>query len=145
MNIDVKQLKVIFKCVVLKRAPHWNSCILNNHIEFSVLSLQVFDDFLGYGSNCIVVGHVHPYDGYMGGPIAFFFDSLQLGLIPCWYDDVSPKAIEFVCEILSEAGGGAGDPDSFAEIVGSALSPFVGFVEGDEYVEDDNSFDDHEG
>ena len=101
MNIDIKQLHVIFESIILKRASHRNSCIFNNNVEFPVFSLEIFNHLFGDNSNCIIISHVHPNNCYMAGPITLFFDSFKLWLIACRYDDVCPKAIEFVSKVLS--------------------------------------------
>lgn len=108
---------MIFKGVVHELASHGHSSVLHNHAELLLICLQLwkhlFSDFLNFSK----VRHVHLHDLNLRRVVTVLLDAFELGDIASWEDEVCSVAIKFVGEILSESGGGSGDPDEFVGVV----------------------------
>lgn len=141
INVHVEHAEMILKIVVSEFTTHGNTSVFNHHIQSSAFAFQLPNHFLSYSLNLFIITHVQLENLDLLLVLAVAFDSFQLLNVPGRQDKMCSILAELVGKILSDARGGAGDPNSFIAVVGLGEFAANNFDERVEYKQENDRLD----
>jgi hypothetical protein len=109
---------MIFKWVVFELAPHRNSCILNNNVQFLTFFLQHLNQVHSSIFYLLKLCHIQFYDLNILTVLAVVFNSFQLVQVSCWKNQIGFRLTELISQILADTRRSACNPNSFIFVVG---------------------------